>query len=347
MDSYIQLVPRDLRAWRLRRAPAVLLATAAMVCLVLSPVQADDEEPQWSVIKPLAVRSLILDVAAVDGRIVAVGERGHVLISQDVGASWTQVAVPTRSALTGLCLIDASRGWAAGHDGVILRTSDGGVSWERVHWAPEEEAPLFDVWFSSPLEGFAMGAYGTWYVTEDGGSSWLFEPISDDDSHLHKVSQADDGRLYLAAERGMLYRSDDGGASWIELPSPYEGSFFGALPVRGDEVLVFGLRGHLFRSEDAGESWAAIDTGTTTMLTDGVVMDDGTVVIVGLGGTALVSADQGQSFVLTTTGNRQGINAVVESAPGVLTIVGEFGVRTLPAAELVEPGRGAEGEAGR
>ncbi|NIN72690.1 MAG: sialidase, partial [Gemmatimonadetes bacterium] len=49
---------------------------------------------------------------------------------------------------------------------------------------------------------------------------------------------------------------------WTTLPSPYEGSFFGTLPLEGDSLLLFGLRGHLFRSDDAGESWEEIPTGT-------------------------------------------------------------------------------------
>ena len=344
MDLHMLRSFRDVRTHLL----GVPMAAALAVVTVLPAAGTAEEPSQWSLIKPLASRSLMLDVAIADtGRLVAVGERGHVLVSDDQGSTWTQVSVPTRSMLTGVCLVGNDNGWAVGHDAVILRTKDGGDSWEQVYWAPEDEAPLFDVWFSNPREGFALGAYGSWFVTEDGGSNWIFEAISDDDSHLHKVSEAEDGRLFLAAERGMLYRSDDGGVSWLELPSPYEGSFFGILPVSADEVLAFGLRGHLFRSEDAGQSWIAVETATTAMLTDGIALDDGTVLVVGLGGTVLVSTDRGRSFDLTTSGDRQGINAIVESAPGQLTMVGEFGVRTLPAAQLLEHGGSAEGTGAR
>ena len=71
------------------------------------------------------------------------------------------------------------------------------------------------------------------------------------------------------------------GRHGTELPSPYEGSFFGVLPLEDDVVLLFGLRGHLFRSEDAGESWIEIETGTVAMLTDGIRLPDGRIVITG------------------------------------------------------------------
>ena len=47
------------------------------------------------------------------------------------------------------------------------------------------------------------------FVTTDGGVTWDFAPISEDDSHLNRMERADSGRLYIAAERGMIFRSDD------------------------------------------------------------------------------------------------------------------------------------------
>jgi photosystem II stability/assembly factor-like uncharacterized protein len=307
---------------------------AMMFALGAGFVIAQDEEMQGSVMAPLADRSLILDAVALDDRLVAAGERGHILVSTDDGVTWRQVEAPTRAMLTAVAFADDRVGVAVGHDAVILRTTDGGDSWEMVYSAPEDEAPLFDVWFADADNGVAIGAYGSHLRTIDGGLTWEFEPIGDTDWHLHQIARADDGRLFMAAEAGMVYRSDDGGASWIELPSPYEGSYFGVLPLDGDTVLLFGLRGHLYRSEDAGETWVELDTGTVAMLTDGVRLSDGTIVIVGLGGTVLVSTDGGQSFSYSQQEGRRGISAVAETTDGRLVLVGEFGVRSATLAEL-------------
>ena len=344
MRSVRTLVPRSATN-RLLVAAGRALVAAAVVLATLVPQAATEDELEWSVLAPLAPRSLLLDVAAADGRLVAVGERGHVLISDDSGASWKQVVVPTRSTLTGVFFLDRERGWAVGHDAVILRTTDGGQTWERVHWAPEEESPLFDVWFSSPLKGFAVGAYGSFYVTHDGGESWVEEPISEGDAHLHKLAKSATGTLFLAAEAGTIFRSSDGGETWDELESPYEGSYFGVLPLEGDVVLVFGLRGHLYRSQDAGESWEEIETRTTAMLTDGVVLADGTVVVVGLAGAVLISGDGGRSFELEPQADRGGANAVVEGTQGSLVLVGDFGIKTLAVGQRTPaPGRPEGGE---
>ena len=277
----------------------------------------------------------MLDAASVGERLVAVGERGHILLSDDDGSTWRQVPVPTRAMLTGVTFTGNGIGIAVGHDSVILRSADNGESWERVHWAPEDEAPFFGVWFADDDNGVAYGAYGSHFRTSDGGSSWQFEPLGDTDWHLHQLARDGAGRLYVAAEAGFVYRSDDDGATWIELPSPYEGSYFGVLPLDGDTVLLFGLRGHLFRSEDAGETWIELDTSTVAMLTDGARLADGTIVIVGLGGTVLTSADEGGSFAYHQRRGRRGISKVLETPGGRLLLVGEFGVAGVNLADLV------------
>ncbi len=294
----------------------------------------DDIAPEPSVMAPLAPRALALDAFAVGNSLFAVGERGHILVSTDDSATWQQQESPTRTMLTGVYFHDPDLGWVVGHDSAILRTTDGGASWELVNWAPEDEAPFFDIWFSDAENGVAIGAYGAYYETTDGGVTWSPRWISDDDWHLHKIAHAGNGRLYIAAEAGSFYRSDDNGENWVSLPTEYQGSYFGVLPLEGDSVLLFGLRGHLFRSDDAGETWEEIDTGTVAMLTDGLRLADGTIVIAGLGGTILTSSDDGHTFTLHQQANRRGISALVEFGDGNLLLVGEFGVKTMTLDEL-------------
>ncbi len=325
------------------RAWAVIALMVSVLVVGGSPATAEQDDVQEQAqMSPLATQALVLDAAAVDGKLVVVGERGHILTSVDGGETWEQVQVPTRANLTGVYFHDGDRGWAVGHDSVILRTTDGGASWERVFWAPENEEPFFDVWFSDAENGIAIGAYGSYYTTADGGTNWDYQLVDEDGWHLYKIATAGDGRLYMAAEAGLVYRSEDGGANWIALPSPYEGSYFGVMPLDDEVVLLFGLRGHLFRSEDAGESWQEIDTGTVAMLTDGVRLGNNTVVLTGLGGTLLVSEDGGLSFELKLQSSRRGIQAAITASDDSLLLVGEFGVRMLPVNELQGTGGGAQ-----
>ncbi len=334
-----------------RRALTLLLGVTLTALPAVGAPQ--DDEIETTLIRPLAARSLLLDAAAAGELMMAVGERGHVRVSRDQGETWRQVEVPTRSTLTGVFLHDENLGWVVGHDAVILRTRDGGETWQRLFWAPEQERPLFDVWFRDADTGFAIGAYGFFLETSDGGDSWSERPIVDPDAvaeeetdpyaftsaadfHLNQISRADSGRLYVAAEAGGAFRSDDGGETWVTLEPPYEGSFFGSLPLADDSVLLFGLRGNLFRSDDAGETWRPIETGTVALLTDGVRPPGGPVIITGLAGTLLLSRDGGESFELAQQADRQGLATALPTTDGGLVLVGEFGVNRLPAAALTD-----------
>ncbi len=339
----------------------MLTATAVLAMATGLPASAQEQAPDAAltpaVIEPLAVRSLMLDLARAGGRIVAVGERGNVLYSLDEGRSWTQVQVPVSANLTAVYFVDERHGWAVGHDDVILRTEDAGDGWELVNFAPENNRPLLDVWFADENRGYAVGAYGAIYASEDGGRSWKpvpFEPEPlggesappdpDDyyaevdmgfDFHLNAIVPAGDGALYLAAEAGRLFRSDDSGASWRELPSPYDGSFYGILPLDGSALLAFGLRGHVFHSGDAGQTWSEpIPTGTTALLNSAIRPSSDLVIVAGLNGVMLVSRDGGRSFGFTQQDDRKSLAAVMWAGDGEVIVAGETGLRRLAVPGL-------------
>lgn len=273
----------------------------------------------------LAPQSLLVAVARAGNRLVAVGERGHVLLSDDHGTTWSQSdTVPTRTLLTGVCFHNSQQGVAVGHDETILTTQDAGRTWVLAHFAPQSQQPLLDV---ACLEGgreIAVGAHGVYFVSTTNG--WREGSIGQD-FHLNKIAVAAPTRLYIAAEGGHLYRSDNSGESWQGLTSGYEGSLFGVRPVGDAVVLAYGLRGSLFRSEDAGATWHKIETHTLAMLNDATSLDDHTLVVVGLSGVVLVSHDAGRSFHLTQSADRQGLSAAVAVGTDALLAVGEGGAR--------------------
>jgi photosystem II stability/assembly factor-like uncharacterized protein len=329
-----------------------LALVAVLAAGVMAPdawAQLDPNDPANKPAEPapLAATSLLLDLAVAGGRYVAVGERGHVLLSDDQGATWRQAkSVPTRVMLTAVFFADKDYGWAVGHDETILNTVDGGETWTRSHFAPEAQQPLLDLWFANRVSGIAVGAYGAYFTTNDGGRHWSSAkfapppaaaqagaaPAVDEepppDYHLNRIVGVG-SRLYVAAEAGQLYRSDDRGATWRVLPSPYEGSFFGLVPIRGEGLLAFGLRGHLFRSADAGLTWTRLESHTTAMLTDGIAVNDLRVVIGGLAGVLLVSRDAGETFELTQQDDRRGVSALLPGPAGAVVVAGEGGVRTI------------------
>ena len=271
------------------------------------------------------------------------GERGHVLTSDNRGQTWAQAAnVPTQELLTAVCFSDEKHGVAVGHDEIALVTTDAGNSWQRTHYAPEARQPLLDV-LCNGLDVIAVGAYGVYLSSGDRGLTWTeheFEaqPLpaqksADDeiggDYHLNRIVGASGSRLYMAAEAGHLYRSDDAGKTWSQLPSPYEGSFFGILPLSGESLLAYGLRGRLFRSDDGGLSWRRVTAGTVAMLNDAIRLPNDGIAVVGLSGTVLVSRNGGETFELQQQPDRKGLSALLGVGMSELITVGEAGVKAI------------------
>ena len=118
------------------------------------------------------------------------------------------------------------------------------------------------------------------------------------------------------------------------MPSPYDGSFYGVLPLDGDAVLAFGLRGNLFRSEDGGQNWTALETGTVALLNSALRPSPDVVIVAGLTGVMLVSQDGGRSFAFTQQDDRKALSGLLWAGDGEVIVGGEVGVRRLPVPGL-------------
>lgn len=283
-----------------------------------------------------ALHGLLLDVTTAGERLVAVGARGQILLSDDQGQHWQLAEAPSHALLTAVYFADAQHGWAVGHDAQILATTDGGAHWQLQHEDLAREAPLLDVWFADAERGLAVGAYGQLLATRDGGAHWddASERMNNPEQlHLNAIGASGDGTLFIVGEQGSLFRSRDTGEQWEQLESPYDGSLFGVLPTREPgTVLIYGLRGNLLRSTDDGDTWQTVIPGSGQALVNsglagGALLSDGGLVIVGNGGAVLRSTDNGATFSAFIRPDRQSLAAVAQAAGGELWLVGQGGAR--------------------
>jgi photosystem II stability/assembly factor-like uncharacterized protein len=309
----------------------------------------------------LAVRSPLLDVAQAGPRLVAVGQRGHILYSDDQAKSWTQASVPVSSDLNAVQFPTSSQGWAVGHDGVVLHSSDGGSTWQKqldgrqlgrlmqdyysarpdaAQWLEEgkrieaegADKPFLDLWFSDERNGFVVGAFNLIFRTRDGGQTW--EPWadrSDNPSGYHLNAIASDGQhLFIAGEQGLLLRLGDDNEGFQALASPYEGSFFGISAEPG-LLLVHGLRGHAYRSTDSGASWTPVNTGINTSITASARDAEGRLYLFGQAGQVLSSRDAGATFQSLDIARGTPVYGALVSDGGLL-LVGARGLSQRPLA---------------
>lgn len=295
-----------------------------------APVKARPSE-----LAPLAARSLLLGVSNSGKHLIAVGDRGNIVASND-GVNWAQVEVPVRATLTAVEFVDEQHGWAVGHDAVILHSKDGGRTWVLQNFQPELEKPLLDVMFTDASNGIAIGAYGLFMVTSDGGASWVEQEaaaIREEELHFNSMTRLGNGEYFLVGETGMMGVSVDG-SNWERLTAPYEGSLYGAIP-RGDKgALIYGLRGNVYTSDDVrAGNWTQVDVGTVASFFGGTLLPSGDIALVGLAGEVAVITASGQvkntkvDAMAGVTGSGT-LSGAIPWKNGVLA-VGELGVSRL------------------
>ncbi len=288
-------------------------------------------------IMPLAHESLILDMTRSGDRIIAVGERGHVLVSAD-GNAWRQIAnVPLRSTLTAVTSI-ASHVWAVGHDGVILHSGDAGEHWEiqrrDLRGQPAEGvdandvrqgAPLLDVLFTDAEHGFAIGAYSLLLTTSDGGKTWsgsrinaidaekeathvatvpaeqLTEPEEDSESSVFTADELAIG-MEVDAHLNAIARTESGG------------------------FVIVGERGAVFRSRDDGRSWVRSQLPYDGSMFGIVGYEGDHVLAFGLRGHVFESTDLGENWTEVSTGSELSLMGGSALANGGVVIGGVNGI---------------------
>lgn len=268
---------------------------------------------------------------------MAVGERGGAAVSADGGSTWLPAVVPSRTTLTGVAFSpDAAQGWAVGHEALILTSNDRGRSWSRQWQGDNLEDSFLDVIALDARHVIAIGAYGLYLASADGGITWSRRKIADDDLHFNRITRAPGGRLYIAGERGTLLASDDRGATWSRLESPYEGSFYGVLPIDEKTLIAYGLRGHVFRSPDAGLSWKRVSLAQPASIATAARSGDRRIYLAGQARSMFVSLDDGVSFVPVADPPSMAVAEVLALSSSGLLLVGESGVH-LPAPATVAP----------
>ena len=304
-------------------------------------------------------RSVLLGAALAGNRIVAVGERGVVVLSDDGGRQWTQAPLATSVTLTAVRFVDAKRGWVIGHGSIVLATQDGGSRWTRqldgrraaqivleaarasgdakriaeaerlVADGPDK--PLLDL-VIDPKRVLVVGAYGLALASLDGGQSWTsWTARLPNPKGLHLYAARQRGEtLLLAGEQGLVLISQDGGQTFRRVETPYKGSFFAAELIAGSaDILLAGLRGNVIRSRDGGANWTPITSPAPVSITATAIDAQGQVLAANQAG--LVMALQGERLVPLNAAPLPPLNGLLVQSAGAILALSNQGALLVPA----------------
>jgi photosystem II stability/assembly factor-like uncharacterized protein len=311
-------------------------------------------------------------IARAGNRLVAGGEHGVIITSDDNGLNWVQAAVPVNVEITAIAFTSPAQGWAVGHYGVILHTQDAGATWQvqlnglqanQLTSAAAQAAvaakdpspgtplatiradhfvsggadkPFLTIWAQNPQDAIIFGAYRLAMKTTDGGAHWTDWSLHVGDAlsnNLYDIATVGN-QLYIAAETGLMFRSNDNGQSFAELSPPGNATLFGVIGIGDNGVLVFGVAGQAFLSEDGGQSWKSIAFGTSDNLIAATKLLDGSIVVANEDGTLYRNAGAGQSFMPLRFAAPMAIFDLVQAPDGSLILVGNGGVMLVPPQDF-------------
>lgn len=356
------------RSTRLSTIHAAVLLVASHAALAQSEA---DLEPRPAIQARLADQALVLDIVRHDDAYVAVGERGHVLLSDD-GRTWTQAAeVPVQSTLTRVESL-GRRLWAVGHDSAIISSADGGQTWFVQHWDATTDEPLLDVEFLTAIKGYAVGAYGRFMVTSDGGVTWQEERIGDrvvseaidwGDANRLEGDEAggeiDSGADGFADDEfgddefgdddfGQDETGDDADSEFGSADDAYEDEFdeyidkgcFEFLECHLNDLLVLddgrlmiaAERGFGYRSSDGGETWESFRFPYTGSMF-GLIELDECIIAFGLRGHIQKSCDFGDRWSRIEYDGDQGLMGGTQLGDGRVVLVGAAATRLVIDAQ--------------
>lgn len=273
-----------------------ILCIAAMTPAIFAaqPDRLDQPAP----ISSAAHSVLLTDVSRAGDRLVAVGDFGVVLYSDDNGEQWQQASVPVTTLLTSVHFTSPQVGWITGHDGVLLNSKNGGKEWQlffdgnevnrlKVEFFEERLASLTD----EEIEANPFLEEDLEFALEDAEFAQEEGPVNP----LLNVWFKNEQTGFLLGAYGLALRTDDAGQSWVfisdELPNPDQ-FHLNAMTMLDDSLIIAGEAGLLMRSDDQGDSWYELPSPYGGSFFD-VIAHRHSLFVLGLRGHLFMSEDGG------------------------------------------------------
>jgi photosystem II stability/assembly factor-like uncharacterized protein len=236
--------------------------------------------------------------------VVAVGEGGAIVRSNDAGLTWTMQTSGVTHDLWAVHFWSADSGVVVGDEGTILTTYDAGVTWTARESGMDKSGARFlfsaaSIGHRLVAVGGEVGSYSSVILTStDRGATWSKQLLRES-LFLDRIAFVDANiaitvGMVLATQGGGIYRTTDGGSSWKEVHSAPE--LITAVAVSGSTVVAVGSGGWVYTSTDQGATWNASMELAGADLLDVALDGRNNGVIVGDPGVTLVSSDGGGTW---------------------------------------------------
>jgi photosystem II stability/assembly factor-like uncharacterized protein len=203
-------------------------------------------------------------------------------ITRDAGRSWQETRIykssefgTGRPEFLSIRFSDKKRGYVIGSilrksgkeevvvDSLLMRTVDGGETWQRI--AVPSKTELFHLDFDGNSHGWVVGDKGVILATDDEGSTWHLQN-SGVAKELYNVDFRNDRDGYVVGAGGTILRTEDGGRNWEKVASNFKETLMRVDFADDKNGTIVGHGGLILRSSDRGRTWVQTDSGTRSHL---------------------------------------------------------------------------------
>lgn len=196
---------------------------------------------------------------------ILVGEYGQILRSQAGDTAWQSIQTGIRAGLNAVTFADSLSGWAVGEGGMIMRSVNGGRSWDTCamldHWASFNKVTATD-----SLHAWIAGYYGALARTSDGGRTWT-EPADNLPTFIEDLCWENSLSGWFVGEQGSIMKTTDGGDSWFAQTSNTSYYLNGIASAGNGRAYAVGDLGTILVTNDGGQTWTqAICSATTPLI---------------------------------------------------------------------------------
>ncbi|MCD9017625.1 YCF48-related protein [Parachryseolinea silvisoli] len=188
---------------------------------------------------------------------VFVTSGSQLFVTYDGGKSWTPRAVPGVAVVASV-FTSSKTGHVAGSNGILAKTTDGGLTWRIVHNDSNiSPSNFFALTFVNSKVGYATQAHSNIYKTTNGGETWEELPWVPDAAY--DVFFLNERVGYIAGDGGVVHKTENGGMSWEWagfLNGRYYAEAMNALYFFDeDNGFAVGFRGRIMRTYNGGQQW--------------------------------------------------------------------------------------------